>query len=129
MGVEPLEARFEGGDTGQFVVPLRLNLDDPRPILLHSVSWEIRLAGRSFAAGTEQLHEQLLPREARTVTLKLPVVFRRLPTASTPRTVEIGVRGTVIVSAGTDERAIAFRSLQRVQVANAPLFSGAVEDE
>lgn len=127
--VEPLEARFEGGATAEFVVPLRLNLEDPRPLSLVSVSWEIRLSGRSFAAGTQQLHEELAPREARTLTLKLPVVFRRLPIVPTLRSIELGVRGTLIAHAGADERAVAFRSIQKILAANAPTFEGASEEE
>lgn len=122
--VEALEARFAPGDTGEF--QLELSVENPgfQAGALTQLQWEVWLENRWFATGTQQLAEPLPAEGRHRFTLRLPVVFRRaVPAVEAPTSIEVGVRGGIVVQSSGGTQRLPFQARQRLNIANAPQFS------
>jgi hypothetical protein len=127
--LQSLSATFPSADHGEFKVALDVENREPIAGAVTSVSWEIWLHGRWFAAGTQAVSQPLPLRGTSVIQLTLPVVFRRLQVTPEPTALEVGLRGGVIVSFAGAEQRLPFEVTRRVVADGAPLFQGLNEDD
>lgn len=127
--VEGLGATFEPGDVGEF--QLELSVENPgfQAGALTQLQWEVWLENRWFATGTQQLAEPLPANGRHRFTLRLPVVFRRaVPAVEAPTSIEVGVRGGIVVQSSGGTQRLPFQARERMNIANAPQFSTDPDD-
>lgn len=123
--IEDLRAEFTPEDRGDFEVDF--SVENPGFVsgTLTSIQWEVWLGNRWFAAGTQTLREGL-PEEGRhAFSVKLPVVFRRtVPADLEPVTLDVGLRGGLVVTTPAGTQRLPFQAKKRVRAANAPNLGG-----
>lgn len=127
--VEGLGATFAPGDVGEF--QLELSVENPgfQAGALTQLQWEVWLENRWFATGTQQLAEPLPANGRHRFTLRLPVVFRRaVPAVEAPTSIEVGVRGGIVVQSSGGTQRLPFQARQRMNIANAPQFATDPDD-
>lgn len=126
--VESVRARFTEGDRGDFDIDFAVENRSGSEASVTAIQWEVWLGGRWFAAGTLALSEALPPRAAGRFTATLPVVFRRSGAArSEPTSIEIGVRGQLVVDTGGRVQRLAFQDRRRIKAQNVPALGGGLE--
>jgi hypothetical protein len=127
--VEGVRARFTPGDRGDFELDFAIENGSGTRAAVAGIEWEVWLGGRWFAAGTSTLSEGLPPRGQRRFTATLPVVFRRSGSdPAQPTSVEIGVRGYLLIGADGRVEKVPFQDRRRIVAANLPAVGGRPED-
>ncbi|MBX5482113.1 MAG: hypothetical protein IRZ16_09800 [Myxococcaceae bacterium] len=119
--VEALSARFTPGDRGDFEATLSVSGAGLQAGGVVGLQWEIWLDNRWFAAGTQQLAESLPDKGRNTFVVRLPVVFRRgAPASDEPTSMEVGIRGGLLVQTGGGVQRLPFQYRTRLEVRYAP---------
>lgn len=119
--IEDVRARFTPGEQGAFEVDFSVENPGFQAGAITSIQWEVWLGSRWFAAGTQQL-DVPLPNEGRQAfTVTLPVVFRRTtPADEVPVTLELGLRGGLVVQNAGGNQRLPFQTRRQVQALHAP---------
>lgn len=124
-----LSAAFPRSDSGELELALEVSNREGRTGSITSVSWEVWLGGRWFAAG-QQAVSVLLPLNGRAkVELELPVAFRDLEVRHEPTSVEVGVRGGVMVSYSGAVQRLPFEATRRIIAQGAPVLTVPGEED
>ncbi|HZA13076.1 MAG TPA: hypothetical protein VE618_01210 [Myxococcaceae bacterium] len=127
--IEDVRARFTPAERGDFEVDFAIENGSGTAAAVAGIEWEVWLGGRWFAAGTLSLSEALPPRGQRRFTATLPVVFRRSGSdPAQPTSVEIGVRGNLLIGAEGRVEKVPFQDRRRIAAAYLPAVGGRVED-
>lgn len=123
--VADVRARFTPEDRGDFEVDFTAESPFSGACVASEIRWEVWLGERRFAAGALALKEGIPAEGRRAFTVTIPVVFRRASgEPQGPASIEVGVRGQlVLTSAGTD-LPVPFRARRSLKVENAPALGG-----
>jgi hypothetical protein len=121
-------AHFPDANHGEFDVTLAVEDREGRMGIIESISWEIWLKNRWFAAGTQALTAPLPASGVATVSLKLPVAFRDVPVSTDRTRFDLGVRGSLSASySGTSVR-IPFAVAKRIEAIGVPILESHGEE-
>lgn len=119
--IESLQASFTPGDYGEFEVGVSVASPGLQAGAVTSLSWELWLGNRWFAAGTQQLAEPLPDKGRHAFRVKLPIVFRRgAPASDEPASLDVGIRGGVLVQSGGGMQRLPFAHRERLSIRYAP---------
>ena len=128
IALEAAAAHFPDENHGEFKVRLRVRNPQARGATLESISWEVWLKNRWFAAGTQALTEPMAPSGSCSLSLSLPVSFRDLPVSADRTAVDVGLRGTLSASySGTVVR-IPFAVTKRIEAVGLPILDAPSEE-
>jgi hypothetical protein len=119
--VADVRASFTPGDRGLFEIDFVVRSPFGLPATITGIQWEVWLRDRWFAAGTRRLSEPVPAGEAHRFKVELPVVFRREgPPSAEPASVEIGVRGRLLLGIAGDVQPLPFQHRQQITAAYLP---------
>lgn len=118
--VAAVQASFPNETHATFELRLRARNPTRQTAKIGSLSWELWLQGKWFAAGVQQLGESVSPGEVRELRVTLPLAFRPMPMTTEPTPLLVGLRGTLAARFGDASREWYFESGSRIVAQGGP---------